>query len=113
MKKPLINSPLPWVLLVGIAAASLFTLWQLGAVERRLIVQQQQLRAFGEATERVAVQLGRLERPAAGAAAPGGSRGHGCDLGRVLHPEVANLLGEQQTHWPPPGAPLEGRLTVG
>lgn len=73
------------------------------SLERRLVRQTQQIRVLGEATERVAGELKRLE--SGGAASREDS---GCTLERVIHPELNNWLGAPDTRWPPEGASLDG-----
>lgn len=85
--------------LLGVAAL------QLHSVESRLITQSQQLRALGEATERMASEMSRVK---GGGAASSGEREH--SLEGVLHPELPNALKSKDTHWPPPGAKLDGEI---
>ena len=79
---------------------------QMHNLEERFIAQGQQLRALGEATERLkAGRSGSVEgaNPRAGDEIPPGVK--------VLHPNVENFLKPQETHWPPPGATTNGVLT--
>jgi len=73
-------------------------------LEARFITQGQQIRALGEATDRLAAGGVRLASSATAAseAAPPGVK--------FLHPEVPNFLKPRGMHWPPPGANLEGTL---
>ncbi len=89
-----------------------FSLFALDAIEQRLIQQEGAIRALGEVTERMEAKLssGGVSVGTT-TAAPASQRG--CAVENVLHPEVKNLLGEQQTRWPPPGAPRDGALSVG
>jgi peptide/nickel transport system substrate-binding protein len=80
---------------------------QMNHVEARVIAQGQQIRALGEATDRLAsqgvkVQAGAATTPGASDAPPPGVK--------FLHPEVPNFLKPADTHWPPPGAGLTGTL---
>jgi peptide/nickel transport system substrate-binding protein len=79
-------------------------------LEQRFITQSQQLRALGEATDRLAA--GGVIR-AAGApsgAVPSNIAPPGV---KFLHPEVPNFLTERDVHVPPPGANLDGVLSRG
>lgn len=84
---------------------------QLNALEKRLNQEHQQLRALGESTERLAREMSRLKAGEPGTQADSGERG--CAWVKPLHPEVPNFLSPQATHWPPPGAPLNGVLKRG
>jgi peptide/nickel transport system substrate-binding protein len=93
------------VTIVGLLAVSAL---QLHAVEGRLLTQSQQIRVLGEATERMAAKLERLEAggavtSASNAAPPPAS---------VLHPELKDFLSPKETHWPPPGAKTNGVLAM-
>ena len=73
-------------------------------LEARFITQGQQIRSLGEATDRLAaggVRVASGPATASDAAPPGV---------KFLHPEVPNFLKPADTHWPPPGANLEGTL---
>jgi peptide/nickel transport system substrate-binding protein len=80
---------------------------QLNALEGRFITQGQQIRAIGEATDRLAAGGVRVAAAASGPSevAPPGVK--------FLHPEVPNFFKPKATHWPPPGANLEGTLSRG
>jgi ABC-type transport system substrate-binding protein len=92
---------------LGLVLALLIVLVvQTNHLEARLIVQAQQIRALGEATDRLAaggLHAAATENRAPTDAAPPGVK--------FLHPEVANFLKPKDKHWPPPGASLEGTLT--
>src|SRR5688572_9286634 len=82
-------------------------LLQMNNLEERFIAQGKQLRALGEATDRLA---------SGGIADATGSKAQAADIPpgvKVLHPEVPNFLGEKETHWPPKGAKLDGTLLRG
>src|SRR5688572_14709324 len=82
-------------------------LLQMNNLEERFIAQGKQLRALGEATDRLA---------SGGIAVASGSKTQTADIPpgvKVLHPEVPNFLGEKETHWPPKGAKLDGTLVRG
>lgn len=82
---------------------------QLHALEERTIAQSQQLRALGEATERL--RGARTESATTSAvAAPADAVPPGVKL---LHPDVENFLKPKQTHWPAPGAATNGVLQRG
>ena len=88
------------VAIIGLLAGAAL---QLHAVEARLLAQSQQLRVLGEATERMAARLDRLQGGASLAATPEQPA-----LGNVLHPEVKDFFSSKETHWPPPGAKTNG-----
>ena len=82
-------------------------LLQMNNLEERFIAQGKQLRALGEATDRLA---------SGGIAVVAGSKAPAADIPpgvKVLHPEVPNFLSEKETHWPPKGAKLDGTLVRG
>jgi peptide/nickel transport system substrate-binding protein len=82
---------------------------QLHGIEERLLVQGQQIRSLGEATDRLASTRGA-------AATPGGATATTAAdemPPHVLHPDVPNLLKPKGLHWPGPGASLEGVLRRG
>jgi len=95
-----VASTLAIIGLLGVSAL------QLHAVEARLLAQSQQIRVLGEATERMAAKLERLQGGAAlGPAAPAQP-----SLEKVLHPEVKDFFSPKATHWPPPGAKTNGLI---
>lgn len=79
---------------------------QLHSVEARLVTQSQQLRVLGEATERMAAKLERMQGGVAAAPIGQPSRQG------VLHPEVKDFLSPKETHWPPEGARTDGTIAV-
>lgn len=94
-------------LLVAVLVLLGLSLWQQNNLEERFIVQGRQLRAIGEATDKIVaggVRVASGASPAAAGAPPGV---------KVLHPDVQNFLGEKQTHWPPAGASTTGALRRG
>lgn len=90
----------------GLLALVIFGLVQLNRIEKKLIVQSQEIRALGEATDRLS-RGGPVERTATEAPQAEPMPAH------VLHPEVPNLLKPRDTHWPPPGASLDGTIVRG
>lgn len=84
---------------------------QLNSLEGKLITQSQQLRALGEATEKVS---GELKRRGPGTQSVGMAQGAADeDLYAgvtLLHPETKNFLGPKTKRWPPEGAPMDGVL---
>jgi peptide/nickel transport system substrate-binding protein len=91
------------VAVVGLLAVSAL---QLHSVEARLATQSQQLRVLGEATERMAARLERVQGGVV--AAPSGQP----SLEGVLHPEVKDFLSPKETHWPAEGARTDGTIAV-
>lgn len=87
--------------IIGLLAVSAL---QLHAVEARLLAQSQQIRVLGEATERMAARLERLQ----GGVAIGSGAPQQPSLENVLHPEVKDFFSPKATHWPPPGAKTNG-----
>lgn len=87
-------------------------IFQLNALEERVIVQNQQLRSLGESAERLAKDVSRLKAgsSAQSASAEGLS---GCPTGGWLHPEVDNYVGEGDYSGAPPGATLDGLYSRG
>jgi ABC-type transport system substrate-binding protein len=76
-------------------------------LEGRFIAQGKQLRALGEATERLR---------AGGVSVSGAATSPGSEIPpgvKVLHPDVPNFLKPKDTHWPPPGAATNGVLARG
>jgi peptide/nickel transport system substrate-binding protein len=89
-----------------VIALLVVVLVQMNQLEARFITQGQQIRALGEATDRLTaggVKVAAASGPVD--VAPPGVK--------FLHPEVPNFLKPQATHWPPPGANLEGTLSRG
>jgi ABC-type transport system substrate-binding protein len=85
----------------------LILLFRMHDLEARFIAQGKQLRALGEATERLR---------AGGVSVAGSAAGTTSDIPpgvKLLHPEVENFLKPKDTHWPPPGATTNGVLTRG
>jgi len=91
------------VVMLGVVIA------QMNHLESRFIAQEQQVRALGEATDRLAAGGVRVAQAAGGNAAsdaaPPGVK--------FLHPEVPNFFKPKDTHWPPAGANMEGVLVRG
>lgn len=100
----------PWRVVGAVSGLALLAIsaLQLHAVESRLVTQSQQLRALGEATERMAAQLERV-RGGGGVSAAEAS----APLGKVRHPEVEDYLKPKETHWPPAGANTAGTIAIG
>jgi ABC-type transport system substrate-binding protein len=107
-------SRLLWTFVLSTLCLIGVVIFQLDALEERAVAHNQQLRLLGEAAERTAFELKRLQAGgSSGATAATGSAAAGCELGQLLHPEVKDFLSERDTHWPPPGAPTSGELRVG
>jgi peptide/nickel transport system substrate-binding protein len=87
-------------------------IYQLNALEERVIVQNQQLRSLGESAERLAQDVSRLKGGAATAATPSDAS-DGCPTSGWLHPEVPNHLVASDYTGAPPGAVLDGLFTRG
>lgn len=87
-------------------------IFQLDALEERVVVQNQQLRSLGESAERMARDVSRLKSGSAsgGTAAATDS---GCPTGGWLHPEVDNYLEKSDYTGAPPGAVLDGSFARG
>ncbi|HEX3593982.1 MAG TPA: ABC transporter substrate-binding protein, partial [Polyangiaceae bacterium] len=81
---------------------------QLHGVESKLVMQEQQIRALGEATDRLSSQ-----RSVSVSASVNSSGVPDEQPDHVLHPEVANFLEPKGLHWPRPGASLDGVLRRG
>jgi peptide/nickel transport system substrate-binding protein len=94
---------------VSIVALLAVSALQLHSVEARLTTQSQQLRVLGEATERMAA---KLERVQGGVASAGVGAAPAPSLANVRHPEVPDFLKPKETHWPPPGAKTSGVVAV-
>ncbi len=102
------GSALDYVLVAGLGLVLLVlvvVLFQVNTLEKRFITQGEQLRALGEASERLMAGGVRVKGGGATASASGDEK--------FLHPEVENFLQAADTHWPPPGADLDGVLTRG
>lgn len=101
------------LLAVACVSAALLVLGivQLNSLEKQVIVQAQQLRSLGEATEKVSGELKRIQ---SGSPAVGKEQTDGVypDV-KLLHPEVENFLEPRDTHWPPEGATTDGVLARG
>ncbi len=80
---------------------------QVNHLEGRLIAQGQQLRVLGEATDRLSA--GGIKVASGGSAPAAASDGAPPGV-KFLHPEAPNFLKPADTHWPPPGASLDGVL---
>jgi ABC-type transport system substrate-binding protein len=96
------------VSIVGLLAVSAL---QLHSVEARLATQSQQLRVLGEATERMAAKLERVQGGTLAGTAVGAA-GAAPSLAGVHHPEVPDFLSPKETHWPPPGAKTNGVVAI-
>jgi len=102
------GSALDYVLVAGLGLVLLVlvvVLFQVNNLEKRFITQGEQLRALGEASERLMAGGVRVKGGSGQAASSGGEK--------FLHPEVENFLKPADTHWPPPGATLDGEITRG
>ncbi|HEY3496489.1 MAG TPA: hypothetical protein VGK73_17440 [Polyangiaceae bacterium] len=89
-----------------VVALLLVVLLQMHNLEKRFITQGQQLRALGEATDRLSAGGVRAGAPATKTdAAPPGVK--------LLHPEVENFFKPTDTHRPVPGADLDGAFVRG
>lgn len=93
---------------VSIVALLAVSALQLHALEARLSTQSQQLRVLGEATERMAAKLDRVQGGVALAAASNAAP----SLANVLHPEMKDFLSPKETHWPPEGAKTNGVIAI-
>ncbi|HVW27676.1 MAG TPA: ABC transporter substrate-binding protein [Polyangiaceae bacterium] len=82
---------------------------ELHGIESKLVMQGQQIRALGEATDRLSAQ--RLPAASQGATAPPSAADEQPD--HVLHPDAPNFLKPKAFHWPKPGASLDGVLRRG
>jgi ABC-type transport system substrate-binding protein len=81
---------------------------QLGNLEARFVLQGQELRALGEATDRLRAGFGA----GSGVASEVGARANDELLAgvKLLHPEVANFLKPADVRYPPEGAATNGVL---
>lgn len=102
-KSPNLVIGLGLCLSVGMLAVVIF---QLDALEQRVIVQSQQLRSLGEATERLAQNVGRLEGGAV--AGKPSAQSDGCPTSGWLHPEAPNFFVPADSEAPPAGAVMDG-----
>jgi ABC-type transport system substrate-binding protein len=98
---------LRYLTLAGLALAGLLlvvVLMQVRNLEARFVAQGQELRALGEATDRLRGGASVARKAEAGASdeIPPGVK--------LLHPEVANFLKPADVHVPPPGARTNGEL---
>ena len=104
------------VLLLGIFVGLLVLIFQIDTLEERFIQQSKQLRALGEASDRVAARVERLAEGGLVVASGGGGRGAGRarypDV-VLRHPEAGNLLVADDTPRPPPDASVRGTITRG
>lgn len=101
------------IVLLGAAVLLLLAVvLQLSALEQRAIKQERQLGALGEASEKLAAEIGRLKSGGLATSAALGA-GEGCDVAQPLHPEVENFLSPKGVHWPPKGATLDGIVKKG
>ena len=82
--------------------------FQLHGVEQRLVVQGQQLRALGEATERLSSQ-----GPRTGTITKDAPTAEDEPPPRILHPDAPNFVKPRDKHWPAPGAPVGGTIFRG
>jgi peptide/nickel transport system substrate-binding protein len=81
---------------------------ELHGVESKLVMQEQQIRALGEATDRLSSQRATTGSTTVAFESPEDERPD-----HVLHPEVPNFLKPKGLHWPKPGASLSGILHRG
>src|SRR6187551_1264109 len=95
----------------GVLLLLIISVVQLNALEKRASIQERQLHALGESTERMVSELKRVK--GGGAAEPARASGDGCDIAKVLHPEVENFLKPAGMKWPPAGASMNGVLKRG
>lgn len=108
------RKPLSLVVALGICSSVLMlavVIYQLDALEERVIVQNQQLRSLGESNERLAREVSRIQ--AGGASAAKSARNEGCPTDGFLHPDEPNHLGSSDYTGAPPGAVLDGIFTRG
>ena len=118
------NGPLAYfvVAMLAIALVALgIVVFQFDNLEQRFLIQSQQLRALGDATDRLAGRIDQLVRelssgqltPAEGAARRGGTRASRHPDVQLLHPEVPNFLAASDFHYPPLDAAVDGTLARG
>jgi ABC-type transport system substrate-binding protein len=82
---------------------------QLQGIETKLVVQGQQIRALGEATDRLSARGPAAASPGVVPEAPVPDE----QPEHVLHPEVPNFLKPKDFHWPKPDASLDGVMKRG
>jgi ABC-type transport system substrate-binding protein len=99
-------------LVLGCVLLLLLATYQLHSLEQRAVVQEQSLRALGEATDRLAGQVERMAKEGIKQSASAPASSSNSDdvdpLAKILHPEVENFLKPTELHWPKPGAKLDG-----
>lgn len=91
-------------LLVGVGLL-LVAVFQLNSLEKRFVIQNEQLRMLGENTERIAAEVKRLK---VGGTSTQAASSDSCKIDKVLHPEVENFLKPRDIRWPPEGATTDG-----
>lgn len=96
-------------LLSGVFAFALINVVQLNSLEKRVSTQAKQIRVLGEANERIAGQMKRIQSGGARESAADDE----CEIDKVLHPEVKNFLGRRDKNWPPEGATTNGVFKLG
>lgn len=104
------NGPSGNALILGMGGLALLLgvgILQLHFIEKRLVVQGQQIRALGEATEKLVSQERRSMTAQATAAVDDEQPE------KPLHPDVPNYLKPRDKRWPPPGAETDGTLVRG
>src|SRR6186713_2030047 len=89
----------------GVLLLLVISVVQLNALEKRASTQERQLRALGESTEKMVGELKRVKGGGSAQPAAASSAG-GCDIDKVLHPEVENFLKPPGVKWPPDGASM-------
>jgi peptide/nickel transport system substrate-binding protein len=94
---------------VGMLAVVIF---QLNALEERVIVQNQQIRLLGESAERIVQDVSRL-KSGVGASAASAEADEGCPTRDWLHPEAENFVAKSDYAGPPAGAVLDGSYSRG
>src|SRR5688500_18203751 len=108
MKKDRVLAAVVLGVLALVLVLLVVVLVQLHRVEKRFIAQGQQLRALGDATDRLSASGVRTQStgaaPAEDAVPPGVT---------IRHPEVENFLKKPDVTWPAPGASLDGIIHRG
>ncbi len=112
------NGPLAWAvvaLLASILVVLLVLIFQNDSLEDRLILQSRQLRALGDATDRLSGRVGREGLRTAGSGAAGSSDDPAQRYAHVklLHPDAPNFIGVEDFEYPPPDASFDGTLLRG